>query len=80
MKYFFVFVYWIIWNICNEIILVKLKYNMELNWEIGFKLFFIEFFLNSVKKLICKFYDFRMVMYKGYLGMGGYGKFVLVLR
>lgn len=53
---------------------------MELNWEIGFKLFFIEFFLNSVKKLICKFYDFRMVMYKGYLGMGGYGKFVLVFR
>lgn len=47
---------------------------MELNWEIGPKLSLIEFFSNSVKKLICKFHDFRMAMYKGHPGMGGHGK------
>lgn len=74
LKYSLVLVYRTIWNIRNEIILAKLKYNMELNWEIGSKLSFIEFFSNSVKKLICKFHDFRMAMYKGHPGMGGHGK------
>lgn len=58
----------------NRTISAKLNYSTELNLESWSKLSLIEFFLKLKKKLICKFLDFRMAMYKGHPGMGGHGK------